>query len=376
MDEPIHENIKHPHRFCMFVTIADATKDIHQIIHISSWIILIFFGFLTNGLFLFTILKNGSLRNKAMNRLLMVLSAIDILILINELLFIVYPFAVKTDDVLTSFQTPLVVTSLWVYTFFEHLSVGILIVIPYERFRGICFPLNIQSNSTSFRKYVGLVFAVTIAYVATFACIFYFLPGSLILIWKVLLITPIVVTVLISIILYGVIIVVLFKRNDITERGDQLAITRFNTERKSVVIVLAINTLVFCVLNALRKYFDTRLVNVFDENFSQLEEGAGSLEFVDRAWHWASYMAICTILNSTINPIIYNMGGRQYRQAMYRATGIHRCFNGQICSCNQGQRKRPSLYTIDMKTMQDSSLTGTTTSGEPCTLKTYLSYDD
>lgn len=314
MAPTISDTILHPHRLCMFAVIVNPNKDLRQLIHVSLWILLIFCGFLTNGLFLFTLLRNESLRRTSMNRLLMFLSAIDVLILLNEFLFIIYSFFVQYDNWMTSFKTPLVVTSVWVYTFFEHLSAGILIVIPYERFRGICFPLDIHSNSSLVKRYTILVTLVSIGYVTLFACVIYFVPGHALYVFLIFLTLPTAVTILISIISYAIITVVLLRRETSSPGVDQVVVQRRNEMRKRIILVLAINTLVYFILNILRKYFDTRLAMHFSEYFEIYET---SLQFIDGVWPWASYMAISTMLNSMLNPIIYSMGSRQYREAMY-----------------------------------------------------------
>ncbi|KAJ8041059.1 Medium-wave-sensitive opsin 1 [Holothuria leucospilota] len=319
MNNTIFETIQYPHRLCMYLTIVDYTKTPRQLFHITLWLSLIICGYTTNGLFMFTILKSQTLRRSVMNRLLLVLSVIDIFILTNELVYIVYPFFARDVPWKDAFQTPLVVGPVWFYSLCEHFSEGVLIVIAYERFRAICFPFHNLKKGSFLIKSVSIVVIVSILFTAVYAYMFYFGDSNVLHIFLVFfLVAPSLVPFLISAILYTCVIYTTYTSAQGVVTQDKKITTKMKKNRRQVIAVLFVNTFVYFALNALRKYFDTRLAQAFEDNSNE-NPGHSQYTFIGNAWHWASYMALCMILNSTVNPIIYNMGSYQYRQAMFRS---------------------------------------------------------
>lgn len=345
MNNTIFETIQYPHRLCMYLTIVDYPKDARQILHISLWLVLIACGYCTNGLFLFTILQSHNLRRNIMNRLLSVLSVIDIFILTNELVYIAYPFFTSNVPWKDAFRNPLVVGPVWFYSLCEHFSEGILIVIAYERFRAICYPFtNLQKRSFLVTSVV-LVVVASIIFTGGYAYMFYYGDSQALSIFlPLLLVGPSVVPFFISAVLYSFVIYTMVKsaRDIVAANSDHSK--RHKRNRRQVIVVLFVNTFVYFALNALRKYFDTRLANAFTENSSR-NPGHDQHDFIEGAWHWASYMALCMILNSTVNPIIYNFGSYQYRQAMFRSVFCFKAFRNRDFRSVRASNQQ-SLYTV------------------------------
>ncbi|XP_071824695.1 allatostatin-A receptor-like [Apostichopus japonicus] len=345
MNGTIFETIQYPHRLCMYLTIVDHPKDARQILHISLWLGLIGVGYCTNGLFLLTIFKSLTLRRSVMNRLLCVLSIIDIFILTNELVYILYPFFNAGISWKKAFAKPLVVGPVWFYSLCEHFSEGVLIVIAYERFRAICYPFTNLRKGSFLVKSVFLVVVVSILFTGGYAYMFYFGDSQALAVFLlVLLVGPSLIPFLISAILYSCVIYAMYKSARDTVSTSKEHNKKSKRNRRQVIIVLFANTFIYFALNGLRKYFDTRLAQAFTAN-SQQNPGHDQFDFIEGAWHWASYMALCMILNSTVNPIIYNMGSHQYRQAMFRSVCCFKPFtNANFRSVRSSHQQ--SVYTV------------------------------
>ncbi|KAJ8041165.1 hypothetical protein HOLleu_11903 [Holothuria leucospilota] len=336
MDNTIFETIEHPHRLAMFITILDPTKSVSQVVHVTSWIVLIICGFVTNGVFLYTLLSNLNMRKHLINRLLMILSILDILILMNEILYIAYPlFVTKVLRQRPAFHTPLVIISVWFYTFLEHCCGALFVVIAYERYVAICFPLKYYSSNDHYplAKLMTIAFTLSALFTGVFAVVFYLCNITAVWAFYLLLFAPPLVPFIISGALYIRVVCTMFIKSPLDSQSNSNR--RCNARRiyrRRVVLVLVINTLVFFVLNTLRKFFDSQLAQAFMKN--NLEQNTNKqYAFIEEEWHWASYMTYCTVLNSTVNPIIYNMGSSQYRHALYQSFScLNRCHGNQHSS--------------------------------------------
>ncbi|KAJ8041166.1 hypothetical protein HOLleu_11904 [Holothuria leucospilota] len=337
MEKTVFETIQYRHRLVMFVTILDPMKSVTQIVHITLWIVFILCGFVTNGVFQFTLLRNVGIGNSLMNRLLMILSILEILILVNEFVYIAYPFFLdKFLQQQPTSHTPLVISCVWFYTLIEHFCSVLFVVVAYERYTAICFPLKNYASSDRYplAKLVAMAFILSTLFTGIYAAVFYFCNITAVWAFYLLLFAPPLVPFITSGALYTRVIYIMFMKSPLGWLECKLPNNNArNIYRKRVVIVLFINTFVFFILNTLRKFFDSRIAQAFVKNDwdkSQDQQYA----FIEKVWKWASYMTFCTVLNSTVNPVIYFMGSSQYRQALYQSCScLRRCHANQHSSC-------------------------------------------
>ncbi|KAJ8042822.1 Thyrotropin-releasing hormone receptor [Holothuria leucospilota] len=335
MQQTIFEIIQYPHRLSMFEVISDQTKNASQVVQIAIWLFLILCGICTNGAFFYVVLTHSRMRKSVMCRLLLILSVTDVLILFNELLFIMYPFLTMQMDknFIGEFNKPLVVTCVWFYTLAENFVSAVFTVIAYERYRAICHPFAyIRSSHSILTKIVPILGAVSILYTAVYATVFYVAKISAISLFYLLLFVPPLVPFVTSTVFYLLVSYTLLHTRNATSGEQCHAEITKRKNRKHIVLVLLVNTLVFFILNTLRKCFDSRLARSFRENdwSKPLEE---QVKFIENNWHWASYMTICTVLNSMVNPIIYNVGSSEYRKAFLESFAcINCCYGNKWCN--------------------------------------------
>ncbi|KAJ8020027.1 Thyrotropin-releasing hormone receptor [Holothuria leucospilota] len=315
----------------MFVVITKQTKNTSQTLQIAVWIFLILCGLCTNGSFFYMMLVHLGKCKSIMCRLLLILSISDVLILLNELLFIMYPLLKMQGvgkDFRRAFNTPLVITSVWFYTLAENFGSAVFTVIAYERYRAICHPLHhIKSSHFIMTKIVSMICTVSILFTAVYAIVFYFADSSAIFVFFFLLFVPPLVPFVASTVFYSLVSYTLFCSRNANDGGQLNAEISKRRHRKHIVLVLLVNTLVFFILNTLRKFFDSQLAQSFSENDGNkpVEE---QIKYIVNNWYWASYMTICTVLNSTVNPIIYNVGSSEYRKAFLQSFGCLNCCHG------------------------------------------------
>lgn len=244
-------------------------------------------AFLSNGAFLFTVFKQSSLRKMRLNFYLIPLSFID---MYTSIIYIVmgglYLYLIDTDlDSLGGFALSLIIRFPA-----QFVSCTLIMLMSWDRYKVVSDPINQSIRHTTCPKIrlLVMILIATAAFALLLVTAFLFLDFFFFIIFLYDF-----VTIVGTGILNLKIIIVLRKRHEL-HRGN-VSNRNFARQQQQVTIAVIINSFVF-----------VSLVFIFDAFFF--------LPFFGQEFY-PYPLIICTLLNSGLNPVIYNIFGSIYREA-------------------------------------------------------------
>lgn len=282
-------------------------------------------GFLSNFLFLVTVVKHPELRRNRLRILLAILSVIDTMLsLFNVSLSVTWLMASLRNTInvslhfFLSFRYPLQLTSCVIVT-----------IISVERYKSIRDPFKQMRSSTGLNPFsclVGVVCILVCVWTLVSVCQCYFLAGNIgNIIWcvmsnnefmtavvysshsssvfmvltlvKFILVPSEVITIVISVSMCTLTYRMLRRLPNVADESQR----RHLKAQRNLTKMVIVNTAVFCVC-----------VLLADVTVLMMSHYIISYETM------FSYVTVVSSLNSMLNPIIYNAFGSAYRQAFLK----------------------------------------------------------
>ncbi|XP_071838583.1 uncharacterized protein [Apostichopus japonicus] len=274
----------------------------------------------TNVLFLITVKRHPMLRKSAMSIYLVALSVVDLITSFLILVCSIIQLIFKLSDPIVTSRSAVLLSLCW--SSLQYISLCLVILIAYERYKAICKPLEHIGSVTNLKRRCCLTaIGIFVAFGVLFV-VFLFssmeLLGGVRSLGKICEIPPSsyifissdLITLLIVVILYTKIIKV-FNENQNISDWDNIRKRNHELQRNLTIMVL-VNSAVFIFLVLCQD------IAIFLAITVKRDDGGLS---------WEDYLLLIffpSLLNSGINPVIYNIFGSRYRSAL-KSTVLNCC---------------------------------------------------
>lgn len=332
-------------------TCEDSKSILEYVLKLSvSTLIFGLLGFISNFIFLITVAKHPKLRKTNLRILLVTLSVIDALISMCYI-FISLRWLIDSSKYLITLHESLVL----LFRFpFQFISCICITLVTTERYQAISNPMK-YVNQATMKVRSCYIFAITIcAFLIVCTCVVFMLVflvhpkweiitycqsdlvhiqlqvlgspfhhemtvDTAVKIFSYVLVSSEILAVIISVTLSLMIYRKLGKLPNVGDESERLHIR----EQRNLTIMVFVNTAVFCICVILQDIFTCVYFNLGIDDKGNVSK------------HYICFIAVVTLLNSLLNPLIYNMFGSIYRQAFVETFPFVRRF-AKFCKRNSG----------------------------------------